>query len=466
MGRLRHCAAVLLVVAAAAATRPATAQLPACVAAPDVNDKCETWVAQPTDVEKVEKLVTSASGDRVYAAGTDTRGRLTVTAYDTKKGTALWVGRPATNLPTGARDIVVSADGKAVYVVGTLTLRPDLNSKPFDYFLTMRFETRTGRAIWAQLYRGIGANANAATDVVLSPRGDRVYVTGWSERPGPYQVLPRDWATLAYDTKAGKQLWVTRYTGVAGGQNEPVGIGVSPRGDRVYVSGRSEHPTQSPTPVWDVATIAYSSSGRMKWSQRTPGSANAFAQRGDHVYTSAFLATGGGVVVGYDGARGSRTASIATVAPSAFAVSPDEKHVYVAGIASADAALNTVATLGIAVTEYDRGTARKGWSATYQPTGTTFAMPTALAVSGNGSSLYVLGAAGPTFSTMYPVLARISSAGALGWTARYDVREPNAPGASGALALTRNGDRVIAGGTANTVVGTGQAHGLVLGYEG
>jgi hypothetical protein len=463
--------ALPLVLAVLVAVASAAAEVPVCAAAPGLNDRCETWVAQPVGTQHITGVAVARSGDRAYAAGTDTRQRLTLTAYDTARGGALWVGHPSTALPTSAVAVTVSADGRAVYVTGTLSLRPDLNSQAFDYFLTMRFDARNGRAQWAQVYRGVGANANAPTGIVVSPKGDRVYVTGWSDRTGPYQVLPRDWATLAYDAASGRQLWLRRYAGTAGGRNVPLAVTVSPRGERVYVSGSSEHPTQSPTPVFDLTAIAYTASGTVRWTKRTAGFAVGVAQRGDHVYVGGVTANGGGSVVAYDGATGGPTAALSfPVAPGAFAVSPDEKRVYVTAAAAVSsvtsAGTSAVTTAGIAVTAYDRATGRPAWTTTFAPPGTTFALPVAIATNGHGDRVYVLGSAGPAFNTTYPVVLGVTAAGATSWVARYDVREPNAPGAGASLAVNAAGTRVLVGGSAVPLPLTGPAHGLLLGYEG
>ncbi|MDQ1713720.1 MAG: hypothetical protein QOE45_3170 [Frankiaceae bacterium] len=455
--------ALLLSLALAA---PAHAvQPPVCAAAPGLNDRCEKWVAQPAETPRFTGVAAAPAGDKVYAVGTDTRGRMTVTAYDAARGTALWTGRPSTPLPTAGTAVAVSADGRAVFAVGTISLRPDLNSRPFDYFLTMRFDAKTGRALWAAVYRGVGANGNAPTGLAVSPRGDRVYVTGWSERTGPYQVLPKDWATLAYDARTGGQVWVRRYAGLAGGRNEPIGVTLSPRGDRVYVTGLSEHPTQSPTAIFDMTVIGYSAAGTARWTQRTPGFPVGVAQRGDRVYVGGGLTSGGGRVVAYDGARGTKVATMTLPgAPGALAVSPDEKRVYVATTAAAATGASAVATLGIAVAAYDRATGRAGWTTTFAPQGATFAQPVAIATNARGDRVYALGVAGPAFNTTYPVVVGLTDKGATSWVARYDVREPNAPGTGAGLAVS--GSRVFAAGAAAPLLLTGTAHGLLLAYEG
>lgn len=442
---------------------PARATLP-CTTVPGVSDRCETWVSTAKDVVTYTQI--AVAGGMAYAVGTDTRGRFTVEAYDTAHGTVRWVGHPPTDLPTRGIAVAVSPDGKAVYATGTLSLRPNLNSNPFTYFLTMRFEAKTGRPLWSALYKGVGANDSAVTAITLSPRGDRVYVTGWSARLCSCQVLPHDWATLGYDARTGRQQWVARYAGVAGGRNEAVGLAVSPRGDRVYVTGASEHPTQNTAAVFDVATIAYSASrGTLRWSKRTPGYPLALALRGDHVWVAG---TSG--VVSYAGTSGGALHALALPAvPMGFAVSPDEQRVYVSGVTAGQAVTGAAAvSAGIAVTAYDVKTARQAWSVPYAPAGATLTTPTALAVSASGAKVYVTGYTGPTFETTYPFVVCVSRAGAQSWVARYDVRDPvsaTTPLGVG-LAVARDGRRVYvnASGTAEPIAGP--AYGLLLAYEG
>src|SRR5437867_4313849 len=59
-----------------------------------------------------------------------------------------------------------------------------------------------------------GGDDDAASDVVVSPDGSHVYVTGWSGSSTPPGSYPNyDYATVAYDVATGTQSWVARYDG-------------------------------------------------------------------------------------------------------------------------------------------------------------------------------------------------------------------------------------------------------------
>ena len=90
-------------------------------------------------------------------------------------------------------------------------------------------------------------------------RGRRLgnaYVTGWSRRAGT------DYATIKYDP-AGNELWVARYDGPDGSQDEAVAIAIDTSGN-VYVTGRSKGEGTD----YDYATVKYDHTGREIWSAR------------------------------------------------------------------------------------------------------------------------------------------------------------------------------------------------------
>lgn len=153
-------------------------------------------------------------------------------------------------------------------------------------------------------------------------RDDTVYVTGFAQYKATGTVY--DYATVAYRGANGKSKWVARYRGVPGGTNIPSAITVSPRGDRVFVTGQSDQRFSTvPGTVPDVylptfATVGYSSGGKKLWASRyTPQNAPALATTltvdpsGRKLFVAGAYGSANGLfnvtyiaTLGYDAAKG------------------------------------------------------------------------------------------------------------------------------------------------------------------
>jgi len=84
-------------------------------------------------------------------------------------------------------------------------------------------------------YNGPSHGFDAATATVASPDGRVVFVTGSSAGANNTD----DYATVAYNSATGAQLWVSRCNGPGGQTDIPFAIGISPNGRAVYVTGYS-----------------------------------------------------------------------------------------------------------------------------------------------------------------------------------------------------------------------------------
>src|SRR5438093_6453183 len=71
--------------------------------------------------------------------------------------------------------------------------------------------TTPGSQVWVQRYNGSANASDAATAMAVSPDGSTVFVTGKSRELG----RRFDYATVAYETSTGAQLWRRRYNGAA-----------------------------------------------------------------------------------------------------------------------------------------------------------------------------------------------------------------------------------------------------------
>ncbi len=62
-------------------------------------------------------------------------------------------------------------------------------------YVTIAYNAATGAPIWLRLYDGPAKAADGATAAAVSPKADRVFVTGHSQGPG----AGPDYATIAYN---------------------------------------------------------------------------------------------------------------------------------------------------------------------------------------------------------------------------------------------------------------------------
>src|SRR6185312_15738392 len=148
----------------------------------------------------------------------------------------------------------VSSDGKRVVVTGS---SDGTTSTGTDY-ATIAYNAASGKKRWIARYNGPGDGFDAAYGLGLSPDGTRVFVTG---RAGSAW----DFGTVAYNAKNGTQLWVKGYNGPGDGFDNGTSLGVSPDGTTVFVTGSSDGSAASQ----DYATFAYNASdGRQLWLSR------------------------------------------------------------------------------------------------------------------------------------------------------------------------------------------------------
>ncbi len=227
----------------------------------------QRWQAQVNDAyitSPGKAIAVSPDGGAVFVTGSGSC--ISTVALNAANGALLW-----TELPTipvahycgedfgGAfvAAIVASPGGAIVFVVGSvLGGGPDPD---YDY-VTLAYSAATGAQLWESRYDGPINWHDQAIDAAVSPDGANVFVTGSS---AGFWVNSFNWksdcATVAYDAATGTQRWEARYIDTALGLSSA--MAVSPDGRAVLVTGITRG-----GPVDAFATVAYSTAtGKQLW---------------------------------------------------------------------------------------------------------------------------------------------------------------------------------------------------------
>jgi outer membrane protein assembly factor BamB len=297
----------------------------------------------------------SPDGSKVFVTGESG----STVAYDAATGARIW---GAFHARATFSAIAASPDGSTVYVLGEVGRK--LN------FLTVAYDADTGAKLWQATYNGPANDSDFPTQIGVAPDGAKVFVTGWSVGIG----TSFDFATVAYDAATGAQLWVSRYDN-NGAYEVTHDLVVSSDSQTVYVVG------ESPGDIYnDYATVAYdATAGSQEWVARY----NSGGTRGD--------------------------------TPYAIDISPDGSKVFVTGCSGDfDYCVNSHAV----TIAYDAVTGDQVWLEEFQgPGGLTIGRD--LAVSPDGSTLFMTGSAGGATSQDAAVVAYDTAMGAEVWTAVY-----------------------------------------------
>src|SRR5262249_20273898 len=209
-------------------------------------------------------VAVSADGKRVYvtgrSAGANLKADYTTIAFNAVTGARLWVSRynGSANGYDYATTVVVSPDGGRVYVTGSI-----YSGLAFDReYATVPYRAAPGARLWVSLANPTPAD-NGPMGMVVSPDGRSLYVTGHAVTAvNSNGVKATGFGTIAYDAATGARLW-TRSYGPASGGASPSAIAVSPDGTRIFVSGLRD-PGERVTVAYDAATGGqlWASSGR------------------------------------------------------------------------------------------------------------------------------------------------------------------------------------------------------------
>jgi hypothetical protein len=366
---------------------------PAAVAGPEAPSN-RIWATRYLRGEFGEDVAVSHDGARVFVTGTAAGlpvENFGTVAYDAETGAQIWAA--TYDGPEGndqAVALAVSPDDHVVYVTGN-SLEADANS-----FATVAYDAATGLQLWVARYSSTGDLGAIPSDLVVSPDGTKLFVTG--------QTLGTefDFATVAYDAGTGTQMWTANYDGPGHGRDEATAIGVAPDGSSVFVAGDSPG---TDSVYDDVATIAYDpTNGSVRWVARFDGGhlyaeANDLAVAPDGRLFVTGLSIGAYATEAYDQTSGALLWIRAFHGPRAgvdtarsVGVSPNGSLVFVTGTS------NGFTGPDFGTIAYSATTGATIWMNVYNGSGDRSDNAEELAVAPDGSRVFVTGStAGATY---------------------------------------------------------------------
>jgi DNA-binding beta-propeller fold protein YncE len=325
-------------------------------------------------------------------------------------------------------------------------------------FLTVAFHPTTGDVLWSSTYYLPGSAGGEALAIGVSPDGERVFVTGPNNEVG--------YVTVAYQASTGHQEWESVFTGFGDAAGVPYAIGVSPDNSRVFVTGTSH--TDFGTIAYDAATG--SELWRARYSGPAPAGADVAIDLGVSPDGARVFVTGSSprdddldyATVAYDPSSGVEIWSVRyhdrrwpDDTPYALAVSPDAKRIFVTGCRSDLAECYRGDFMTIALNAADGNLL---WKSIYD--GAVLAPDTAydVAVSPDNESVYVTG----TSQQEQATVAVTISYDALTGTGRWIAQAGNASGPTFPWRVAVAGGRVVVTGS----TGDYQGHRfLTIGYD-
>ena len=288
-----------------------------------------------------------------------------------------------------------SPDGSTIVVTGTS--RPQGGGKA-DVG-TVAFATSDGSVRWADAV-GSPARNDASSGVAISPDGGMTAVTGLSHR----RDGKRMWRTIAYSTTDGSRIWRSAFRLRRTSMAAPQGVFVGT--DTVLVVGNVIRRSPGPNPI-PVVVVAYDrSDGSERWTKQIEPRRYPKATPGAILHSAA-----------YDPVRG---------------------MLYLGLQVDETLTQNSMGVLAIASSDGAR--LWRSWFVS--PTGEEGAHPTAIAVAGDGSTVYL---GGSFNNALRFVLAFATSDGSLAWSS--EVTKNRAQSGLDVLSVSPRGSRIFGAGS-------------------
>jgi hypothetical protein len=409
------------------------------------------YVAGP-DRSVVTTYATAVSpdGSTVYVTGLAAKPTpyhnaqevLTV-AYHASTGATLWSAEyhGNTDFKPISYEVLASPDGNEVLVVGAIHVRA------VAAYYILAYDAQTGASLWTDTVPFFNLGL-AQQPAVLSPDGSQLFVLGGFSRLGSPSYY-----VAAYNTTTGVKNWSTYTTMPHVRYLMTSSIAVSPDGSDVFVSGPS-------------GTVAYdASSGTQIWADHykrlwyyienylavSPDSSTVYVSsrsdrdRNDHWVTTAYSAATGATLWTklYGTLKGSESNG-----PDAVAVSPDGSVLYVTGNETLGKVRDFVTIA------YQAATGSVLWTSRLAGLGLPYNEPTAIAVSPDGSEVFVTGKEeNSTGQYTYNdvTLAYSATQGSQLWTDTYALTTAYGPSYGPVLVVNPDGNQVYVSGFDQTV---------------
>jgi len=258
---------------------------------------------------------------------------------------------------------------------------------------------------------------DSASSIGVSPDGDKVFVTGSS---GTLNF--RRYLTIAYDARTGARLWVARYGEPMRDINFATSLGVSPDGTKVFVTGdvSSEEHAGYGTVAYDAATgtelwVALLDGGSAADLQVSPDGSKVIVTGGNAGdYATVAYAAGSGAQLWVARYNGPENGEDFAHAVS---VSPDGTKLFVSGASTGATGGLDYATVAYAATA---GAPVQLWVARYDGPGNDRDVAYSLGMSPDGTSVFVTGESqAASGDPDYATIAYDVSSGAIRWVMRY-----------------------------------------------
>jgi len=355
-------------------------------------------------------------------------------------GTQLWASLyKGPGGSTQASGMVVSPDGSQVFATGT-----SAGASGTPDFVTSAYDTATGAKQWIRHYSANGRPMQAKA-IAVSPDGTKVIVVG--QKTGPVRA---ELQAVAYDAATGTELWHALFDRSRHASGDAVTV--SPDGAKVWMAATYGNGFSRAVPLaYDSATGAFAGEGKVTGLQ-TPA---AIAVSPDSSMVVLAGSGPGADVVAYNAATGARLWSrklcgFSTCSGADVKVSPDGSTVYVTGEVPWGGPPGSYGTEAISA-----ATGRKLWRQRYEQ---GFSAPASLAVSADGSMIYVTGTTGTTTVTPMSDYTTVAyhSTGAQAWVAHYT--GPAKDSTATSVAVSPDGSTVYVTGTSGARPANGVAY--------